>query len=208
MFRINKLHNIRKQIQPSFSYNLIFAIDDSNAIGYLNRLPWAPIKTDFLFFKHMTSSYGQNAVIMGSNTWRSLKQPLKNRYNIVISRENTYNNAYTFPTFEKYKNSHIKPNMNWVIGGKKIYDYIFSSEYSNIECIMMTRIHSIYPADTYLSLSQIHKNFELIHTHSVFDTVPITFYYYYNIEYYYLPNNKTILDLKWDDFINRNMGYR
>lgn len=61
----------------------IVAVDRNGAIGKDGKLPWH-YSADMKFFKETTTG---NAVVMGHNTWRSLKKPLPNRLNIVLSRK-------------------------------------------------------------------------------------------------------------------------
>ena len=61
----------------------IVAVDRKDAIGKDGKLPWH-YSADMKFFKETTTG---NAVVMGHNTWRSLKKPLPNRLNIVLSRK-------------------------------------------------------------------------------------------------------------------------
>jgi dihydrofolate reductase len=61
----------------------IVAVDRNGAIGKGGKLPWH-YSADMKFFKETTTG---NAVVMGRNTWRSLKKPLPNRLNIVLSRK-------------------------------------------------------------------------------------------------------------------------
>ena len=60
----------------------IVAVDRNGAIGKGGRLPWH-YSADMKFFKETTTG---RAVVMGSKTWRTLKKPLPNRLNIVLSR--------------------------------------------------------------------------------------------------------------------------
>ena len=60
----------------------IVAIAENFAIGKNGKLPWH-YPADLKFFKETTTG---NAVVMGSNTWRSIGRPLPNRLNIVLSR--------------------------------------------------------------------------------------------------------------------------
>jgi len=64
---------------------LIVARARNHAIGKGNDIPWhAP--EDLKMFQRETTG---GAVIMGRNTWHSLPfKPLKNRFNVVVSREN------------------------------------------------------------------------------------------------------------------------
>jgi len=63
----------------------IVAISKDYAMGKEGKLPWHH-SADLRFFKETTTG---NAVVMGSNTWRSIGKPLPNRLNIVLSRSRT-----------------------------------------------------------------------------------------------------------------------
>ena len=58
--------------------NLIVAMCKNNGIGYNNELPWK-ILSDLKKFKKLTQGKGNNAVIMGKNTYESIKKSLPNR---------------------------------------------------------------------------------------------------------------------------------
>src|SRR5438067_5375757 len=61
----------------------IVAVDRNLAIGKGGRLPWH-YSADMKFFKETTIG---NAVVMGRRTWLTLKGPLRDRKNIVLSRD-------------------------------------------------------------------------------------------------------------------------
>lgn len=61
----------------------IVAVDRRGAIGKGGKLPWH-YSADMKFFKETTTG---NACVMGYNTWLTLKKPLKDRLNIVLSRQ-------------------------------------------------------------------------------------------------------------------------
>ncbi|HEX9630268.1 MAG TPA: dihydrofolate reductase [Pyrinomonadaceae bacterium] len=61
----------------------IVAVDRNGAIGKGGKLPWH-YSADMKFFKQTTSG---NACVMGYNTWLTFKNPLRNRLNIVLSRQ-------------------------------------------------------------------------------------------------------------------------
>ena len=60
----------------------IVAVDRNNAIGKGGDLPWH-YSADMKHFKQTTTGH---ACIMGSRTWRTLKKPLPNRLNIILTR--------------------------------------------------------------------------------------------------------------------------
>src|SRR6266496_4442814 len=60
----------------------IVAVDRNGAIGKGGQLPWN-YSADMKFFRETTTGH---ACVMGHNTWLTLKRPLKERLNIVLSR--------------------------------------------------------------------------------------------------------------------------
>ena len=61
----------------------IVAVDRNGAIGKDGKLPWH-YSSDMKFFKETTTG---NSCVMGYKTWLTLKRPLPNRLNIVLSRQ-------------------------------------------------------------------------------------------------------------------------
>ena len=61
----------------------IVAVDQNLAIGKAGKLPWH-YSADMKFFKETTIG---NAVVMGRHTWLTLKKPLPDRLNIVLSKQ-------------------------------------------------------------------------------------------------------------------------
>ena len=61
----------------------IAAVDRQGAIGKEGKLPWH-YSADMKFFRETTTGH---AVVMGRKTWLTLGKPLKNRLNIVLSRD-------------------------------------------------------------------------------------------------------------------------
>jgi dihydrofolate reductase len=63
----------------------IAAVDRQGAIGKGGKLPWH-YSADMKFFRETTTGH---AVVMGRKTWLTLGKPLKNRLNIVLSRDSS-----------------------------------------------------------------------------------------------------------------------
>ncbi len=61
----------------------IAAVDRKNAIGKGGKLPWH-YSADMKFFRETTTGH---AVVMGRKTWLTIGKPLKDRLNIVLSRD-------------------------------------------------------------------------------------------------------------------------
>lgn len=141
------------------SFNIIVATDLYGRIGYNNKLLWY-IPEDMNHFARVTTTTNDpckhNAVIMGRKTWDSLPhKPLKNRYNIVISRSINVNNCEkkikTFNDIESainYCNCNPDIESTYVIGGGEIYKQTIN--HPKLENIYLTEINASFPeADTY-----------------------------------------------------------
>jgi dihydrofolate reductase len=100
----------------------IVAIDQNLAIGKGGRLPWH-YSADMKFFKQTTIG---NAVVMGRRTWLTLKGPLKDRQNIVLSRDQSLalddsvivlRDVDSVLDFVRDQDVHL-----FVIGGAQVYE--------------------------------------------------------------------------------------
>lgn len=65
-------------------FNIIVAMDNNRGIGLNNQLPWS-FKEDLTYFKNLTKGAGNNAIIMGKNTYHSINKELPYRDNIILS---------------------------------------------------------------------------------------------------------------------------
>ena len=130
-------------------FNIIVALNEKNGIGLNNEIPWK-CNEDLHFFKQMTEN---NIVIMGRKTWESLPQkPLKNRINIILSRNQIKNlpvDTYHFDSLEKALNYNNSNKKIFVIGGGEIYQ-----QASKLDCerIYLTRIFNSCKCDKYFYL--------------------------------------------------------
>ena len=99
----------------------IVAVDRNLAIGKGGKLPWH-YSADMKFFKETTIG---NAVVMGRRTWLTLKGPLPDRQNIVLSRDQNLANESLIAMsdvesvldFARQQEAHL-----FVIGGAKVYE--------------------------------------------------------------------------------------
>jgi len=100
----------------------IAAVDRQGAIGKGGKLPWH-YSADMKFFRETTTGH---AVVMGRKTWLTLGKPLKNRLNIVLSRD---------PSIEPQESLLVLSDVDsvlslneslttdlFVIGGAQIYE--------------------------------------------------------------------------------------
>lgn len=98
--------------------SLIAAIGKNNELGKNNALLWH-MPSDMKHFKEITFGH---PVIMGRKTFESIGHPLKNRRNIVITRDKNYKKegVEIAHSFEETKNL-FKDEEAFVIGGAEIY---------------------------------------------------------------------------------------
>src|SRR5437899_8406606 len=99
----------------------IVAADRNGAIGKGGKLPWH-YSADMKHFKETTSGH---ACVMGYRTWQTLKKPLPNRLNIILSRQskvepqNSVIVCRDVPTVLSFARD-LKCDL-FVIGGEKVY---------------------------------------------------------------------------------------
>ena len=136
-------------------FKIIVAYDLQYGIGNDNKLPWN-IPSDLKRFSQLTRGQGNNAVVMGKNTWESLpKKPLHKRDNLILSTtldleigepKNSY--VKTFPdimALDKFCQEQ-KYDTVWIIGGSNVYEQFI--EHVRLKQIYVTRIHNKYDCDT------------------------------------------------------------
>lgn len=137
---------------------LIVAFCKTRGIGFQNTLPWK-LKKDLLNFQNLTIGNGNNAVIMGKNTWESLPdkfKPLPKRTNIILTTKADYtlntinpNLPKFFPSFKKAEQycSLAKIDNIWIIGGEQLYKEALDNDY--VDWIYTTNINEYYTCDTF-----------------------------------------------------------
>ena len=129
----------------------IVAASENNIIGVKNGLPWK-LANDFKYFKNKT--WGM-PVIMGRNTFESLKKDLPGRINIVVTQKTDWHPENIFiahtidEAIEKAKESDAKEI--FIIGGGKV----FKETINIVDRIYLTRVHTKVEGDT--SYPEINK---------------------------------------------------
>lgn len=126
--------------------NLIVAVDSNWAIGKENKL-LVSIPADMKYFRETTKG---NIVIMGRKTLESFPggMPLKNRVNIVITKNPDYKvkDAIVVHSVEKaIEESKKYEGEVYVIGGESIYRAMLPY----CKTALVTKIDHAYSADTY-----------------------------------------------------------
>lgn len=123
----------------------IVAASENNVIGANNELPWK-LSDDFRYFKNKT--WGM-PVIMGRNTFNSLKKDLPGRLNIVLTSKKDWSAPNVTVVSEvgdaitKAKESDAKEI--FIIGGGQV----FKQTMDIVNRIYLTRVHTVVEGDTY-----------------------------------------------------------
>jgi len=138
--------------------NLIIATDNKFGFSKAGAIPWYYSK-DLLFFKTKTLN---NVIIMGKNTFLTLKKPLVNRVNIVVS------STLIDTEFEKYDNLFIFSTLNdaityakslnkeiFICGGLNIYNQTL--ENNIIDNIYLTYINNDYNCDLFININSLYN---------------------------------------------------
>lgn len=145
-------------------FNIIACVDENNGLG----TPYSTwiFKKDLDFFKNMTEN---NVVIMGNNTYKTLKGKLSNRINIVLTKEKykdvlCFDNMLSLLLFifnNKYDNVFI-------IGGS--ITYIQFLELKIVKNIYLTKINNtVYKCDQIFNINNYKKEFVLESEQNKFD---------------------------------------
>jgi len=150
----------------------IVAVDRNLAIGKDGKLPWH-YSADMKFFKHTTVG---NAVVMGRRTWSTLKGPLPDRQNIVLTRNGDVavpdgvtimNDTQAALAFAKTLDTHL-----FVIGGAKVYEAFLS----HINRWLVTEVPlSVEGADTFMPKNFL-DGFELYEVRQLDEDLRVKFY--------------------------------
>jgi dihydrofolate reductase len=150
----------------------IVAIDRNLAIGKGGKLPWH-YSADMKFFKETTIG---NAVVMGRRTWSTLKGPLKDRQNFVLSANGNVTNADGIIVVDnvdavldraKELDSHI-----FVIGGAKVYEAFLPQ----IDRWLVTEVPlTVDGADTFMPANFL-DGFELYEMRQLDENLRVKFY--------------------------------
>ena len=130
---------------------IIVGCDQNYLIGDGNTLPWHYAE-DLKFFKETTIN---NTIIMGRKTWDSLpRKPLKNRFNIVMSRN--FDDSREVLSHEDvayaadidmamyWHNRFNKDKIVYIIGGAQIYNLFLKS--GMVDEIIMTKFNKSFKA--------------------------------------------------------------
>ena len=98
---------------------LIAAVARNGVIGANNALPWK-LPADLAHFRAVTTGH---TVIMGRRTWQSLGRPLKDRQNVVVTRDAGFEpaGAQRAASFGEALELSSLPAPAFCIGGGALY---------------------------------------------------------------------------------------
>lgn len=150
----------------------IVAVDENGAIGKNGSIPWH-YSADVKFFKQQTIGH---ACVMGYKTWLSLKKPLKERLNIVLSRKSevkpqpnviVLRDTLSILTLKKFLACDL-----FIIGGEQIY----RSFLPHMDRWIVTQIPvAVEGADTFMPEGYL-KNFSPYDSQQLEENLKVTFY--------------------------------
>jgi dihydrofolate reductase len=150
----------------------IVAVDRNGAIGKGGKLPWH-YSADMKFFKETTTG---NAVVMGHHTWRSLKKPLPNRLNIVLSRQSEIEPQESLLVLRSVESvlssARVLDTDLYVIGGEQVY----RSFLPNIDKWIVTEVPlAIEGADAFIPKNYL-EGFRAVRSKALDDNLIARFY--------------------------------
>jgi dihydrofolate reductase len=150
----------------------IVAVDQNLAIGKGGKLPWH-YSADMKFFKETTIG---NAVVMGRHTWLTLKKPLPDRMNIVLSRQAnalSQDSLIVLPDVDSVLSLAGSLTRHlFVIGGARVYE----SFLPHIERWIVTEIPlAVAGADTFMPANFL-EGFEMYELRQLDEDLRVKFY--------------------------------
>jgi dihydrofolate reductase len=150
----------------------IVAVGENGAIGRDGAIPWH-YSSDLKFFKEQTIG---NACVMGSRTWSSLKKPLPQRLNIVMSRRALIDAQPSVIVLrDRQEALSLKSYLScdlYIIGGEQIYRTFLDE----IDKWIVTRVPLVVEdADAFMPEDYL-RGFEPYDSRQLEDNLGVTFY--------------------------------
>lgn len=142
---------------------IIVAFSQDHTIGLAGEIPWmGKMPADLARVRKLTEN---QAIIMGLNTFLSIKKPLRNRDNIVLADKNFAKNyRKDHPEFIKNSTTSLfftdsleaafarvpEDKIAFIFGGARVYaDSLARAEELEIDTIFATEIHETFSGDTF-----------------------------------------------------------
>ena len=149
------------------SFKLIVAVSKNYGIGINNELPWN-ISEDLKHFSKTTKGNGNNAIVMGRNTWDSFNgRHLKKRDHLILSTSLSIDNTSSYADADADADAEIIKSFStidnvinfinnkkyedvWIIGGESIYKSFL--ELNLISECYITFVDNSYECDTFFPI--------------------------------------------------------
>ncbi|MCC6867887.1 MAG: dihydrofolate reductase [Burkholderiales bacterium] len=121
---------------------IIAAVARNGVIGAGNALPWR-LPADLAHFRALTTGH---TLVMGRRTWQSLRGPLPNRQNIVVSRDRAFAaaGATVVPSLADALRVANRPLPHFCIGGAQLY----AAALPQADLLYLTEIDRDFDGDT------------------------------------------------------------
>lgn len=122
---------------------IIAAVAENNALGKDNKLIWH-LPADLKRFKKVTANHH---VIMGRKTFESLRKPLPNRTNIVVTRNTNFRaqNCIVVNSLQQALESVKNDESPFILGGAEIYKQAIKIA----DKLDITFVHHKFEADVF-----------------------------------------------------------
>ena len=119
------------------------AVAENGVIGAKDALPWH-LPTDMKHFKALTSGH---TIIMGRRTFETLRRPLPNRRNVVLTRDRAYQarGAFVVHDFDEALSLAPEHDEVFVVGGSEIYEQAMP----RAGRLYLTIVHAEFEGDTF-----------------------------------------------------------
>ena len=131
--------------------------------GYVNKIPkqiigvnndlYCKVKSDLKMFQTITTTKingRENVIVMGYNTWKSIGRILKDRINIVISKNHSdelrdIDGLLSFENLEECFQSLKSKEYGkiFIIGGSSLFEEVFNDYYPFIDLIYQTQFYHL-----------------------------------------------------------------
>lgn len=128
--------------------SIIAAVAYNGVIGNNGKIPWN-LPEEMAFFKRKTVGH---PVIMGRKTFESLKKPLKDRYNVVITTNKNLLASASASNVKYVSNftdaiDCVSSNEIFIIGGSQIYKHALDNDL--VDKMYINVINDEYEGDAY-----------------------------------------------------------
>ncbi len=134
----------------------IVAISQNNIIGLNNGLPWH-LPEDLKHFKQTTTGH---TIVMGRKTFESIKKPLPNRTNVVLTTNKTYSadGIVVINDLADWLNKQNPAEEIFIVGGAGVYELAWPM----IENIYLTLIEKDVEGDTHFPFKNPLDGFDIV----------------------------------------------